>query len=68
MSNENKKMRPPMGGMGPMGGMRGGKVKAKNFNGSMKKLFNYLFTYKFSLIFVFIFALKLFCPLNSILV
>ena len=57
MSNENKKMRPPMGGMGPMGGMRGGKVKAKNFNGSMKKLFNYLFTYKFSLIFVFIFAI-----------
>ena len=49
MSNENKKMRPPMGGMGPMGGMRGGKVKAKNFNGSMKKLFNYLFTYKYLL-------------------
>lgn len=57
MSNEKIKMRPPMGGMGPMGGMKGGKVKAKNFKGSMKKLFNYLFTYKFSLIFVFIFAI-----------
>ena len=31
MSNEKIKMRPPMGGMGPMGGMKGGKVKAKNF-------------------------------------
>ena len=57
MSNEQRRMRPPMGGMGPMGGMRGGGAKAKNFKGSMKKLFQYLFTYKISIILVIIFAI-----------
>ncbi|KQB78693.1 multidrug ABC transporter ATP-binding protein [Clostridium butyricum] len=46
-----------MGGMGQMRGMGGGKVKAKNFKGSMKKLFNYLFKYKFSVILVILFAI-----------
>ena len=57
MSNEKKNMRPPMGRMGPMGGIRGGGAKAKNFKGSMRKLFNYLFKYKFSIILVIIFAI-----------
>ncbi len=57
MSNEDRKMRPTMGGMGQMRGMGGGKVKAKNFKGSMKKLFNYLFKYKFSVILVIFFAI-----------
>lgn len=57
MSNEKRNMRPPMGRMGPMGGMRGGGAKAKNFKGSMRKLFNYLFKYKFSIILVIIFAI-----------
>ena len=57
MSNEDRKMRPAMGGMGQMRGMGGGKVKAKNFKGSMKKLFNYLFKYKFSVILVVLFAI-----------
>ncbi|MGN0143705.1 MAG: ABC transporter ATP-binding protein [Clostridium sp.] len=57
MSNEKRKMRPPMAGMGPMGGMRGEKVKAKNFKGSMRKLFKYLFEYKLSIGFVVIFAI-----------
>lgn len=57
MSNEDRKMRPTMGGMGQMRGMGGGKVKAKNFKGSMKKLFNYLFKYKFSVILVVLFAI-----------
>ncbi|BBK77205.1 ABC transporter ATP-binding protein [Clostridium butyricum] len=57
MSNEDRKMRPTMGGMGQMRVMGGGKVKAKNFKGSMKKLFNYLFKYKFSVILVILFAI-----------
>lgn len=57
MSNEDRKMRPTMGGMVQMRGMGGGKVKAKNFKGSMKKLFNYLFKYKFSVILVILFAI-----------
>ena len=57
MSNEKKNMRPPMGRMGPMGGMRGGGAKAKNFKGSIINLFNYLFKYKFSIILVIIFAI-----------
>ncbi|WP_270500970.1 ABC transporter ATP-binding protein [Clostridium butyricum] len=57
MSNEDRKMRPTMVGMGQMRGMGGGKVKAKNFKGSMKKLFNYLFKYKFSVILVILFAI-----------
>ena len=57
MSNEDRKMRPAMGGMAQMRGMGGGKVKAKNFKGSMKKLFNYLFKYKFSVILVVLFAI-----------
>lgn len=57
MSNEDRKMRPTMGGMGQMRGMGGGKVRAKNFKGSMKKLFNYLFKYKFSVILVILFAI-----------
>ena len=57
MSNEKKNMRPPMGRMGPMGGIRGGGAKAKNFKGSMRKFFNYLFKYKFSIILVIIFAI-----------
>lgn len=57
MSNENRKMKPVMGGMGQMRGMGGGKVKAKNFKGSMKKLVNYLLRYKFSVILVILFAI-----------
>ena len=57
MSNEDRKMRSAMGGMAQMRGMGGGKVKAKNFKGSMKKLFNYLFKYKFSVILVVLFAI-----------
>lgn len=57
MSNEDRKMRPAMGGMAQMRGMGGEKVKAKNFKGSMKKLFNYLFKYKFSVILVVLFAI-----------
>ena len=55
MSNENR--RSPMAGMGPMGGMKGGTVKAKNFKGSMRKLLKYLLVYKFSIILVVIFAI-----------
>lgn len=58
MSKENKNMRPPMGGIGMMGGMKGGKVKAKNFKGSMKKLFKYLFVYKISISLVIISAVE----------
>lgn len=57
MSTENKKTRPVISGMGPMRGAVGEKVKAKNFKGSMKKLFNYLFKYKFSVFFVIVFAI-----------
>lgn len=57
MSNENRKMKPVMGGIGQMRGMGGGKVKAKNFKGSMKKLVNYLLRYKFSVILVILFAI-----------
>ena len=57
MSNENRKMKPVMGGIGQIRGMGGGKVKAKNFKGSMKKLVNYLLRYKFSVILVILFAI-----------
>lgn len=57
MSSENKKGGPMMSGMGPMRGMKGSHVKAKNFKGSMRKFFKYLFQYKVSIIFVVIFAI-----------
>ena len=44
MSNQKQNNRP----RGPMGhGMRGGGEKAKDFKGTMKKLFNYIKPYKF---------------------
>lgn len=47
--------RGPMGGHGPMRGM--GTEKAKDFKGSLKKLFHYLSAYKFKIIIVLIFAI-----------
>lgn len=45
MSNQKQNNRP----RGPMGrGMRGGGEKAKDFKGTMKKLFNYIKPFKFT--------------------
>ena len=45
MSNQKQSNRP----RGPMGhGMRGGGEKAKDFKGTMKKLFNYIKPFKFT--------------------
>ena len=54
MSNQKQNNRP----RGPMGGhrMRGGGEKAKDFKGSMAKLFRYMGRYKFRFILMFIFA------------
>lgn len=57
---ENSKMKktpkaPRMGG-GPMGGMRVGGEKPKDFKGTIKKLIKYLSRYKLSIIAVMIFA------------
>lgn len=56
MSNGNKRVRPAIGGIGPIGGVRDGNIKAKNFKWSMRKLFKYLIKYKISIIMVIIFA------------
>ncbi len=60
MSNTNAPKRPKAsGGMGmghgPMGGAPG--EKAKDFKGTMKKLFSYLSVYKFAILIVVIFAI-----------
>ena len=53
MSNERRRQGP----RGPMGhGMRGNGEKAKNFKGTLKKLFVYLKPYYFKLAVVIIFA------------
>ena len=53
MSNERRRQGP----RGPMGhGMRGNGEKAKNFKGTLKKLFVYLKPYYFKLVVVIIFA------------
>ena len=39
MSNEDRKMRPTMGGMGQMRGMGGGKVKANNITKITENLY-----------------------------
>jgi ATP-binding cassette subfamily B protein len=53
MSNETKRKAPKMGG--PMGQMGAGE-KAKDFKGTMKKLGQYMSSYKIGIIFVLIFA------------
>ena len=55
MSNERRRQGP----RGPMGrGMRGNGEKAKNFKGTLKKLFVYLKPYYFKLAVVIIFAAR----------
>ncbi|SCI89878.1 Putative multidrug export ATP-binding/permease protein SAV1866 [uncultured Clostridium sp.] len=55
MGNESKSM--PKGRSGrPMGGMRGTE-KAKDFKGTMKKLFDYLKPYRLSILIVIVFAI-----------
>ena len=53
MSNETKRKAPKMGG--PMGQMGAGE-KAKDFKGTMKKLGQYMSSYKVGIIFVLLFA------------
>lgn len=59
MSEKNRHTRRPGGGHrpggGPMAMMKG--EKARDFNGTMKKLIKYLSVYKLSIIIVFIFAI-----------
>lgn len=57
MGNENKSMpKGRAGGKGPMGAMAGTE-KAKDFKGTMKKLFDYLKPYRLSIAIVIIFAI-----------
>jgi len=65
MSEQNRTAGPRQRGMmggrggmghGPGGGMMPGGEKARDFKGTMKKLFGYLSAYKISIIIVFIFA------------
>ena len=59
MSEQTRRQGPrrgPMGGHGPMGGMRMAGEKAKDFKGSFKKLLHYLGQYKAAIITVLIFA------------
>ncbi len=53
----NPHRRGPMGGHGPMGGMRMAGEKAKDFKGSFKKLLKYLGRYKIAIIIVMVFAI-----------
>ncbi|WP_330677268.1 ABC transporter ATP-binding protein [Paeniclostridium hominis] len=55
MGNESKSMPKGRSG-GPMGGMRGTE-KAKDFKGTMKKLFDYLKPYRLSILIVIVFAI-----------
>lgn len=58
MSKEKQQKRMPgPGGTGPFGGMKGPAPKAKNFKKTMKNLLKYLAYYKFSIVFVIIFAI-----------
>ena len=58
MSNQKQNNRP----RGPMGhGMRGGGEKAKDFKGTMKKLFNYIKPFKFT------FLIGILCAVVSVL-
>ncbi len=53
--NQNRRPRGPMGGMGGPGMMPG--EKAKDFKGSIKRLFEYMGRYRIGLIIVIIFAI-----------
>ena len=55
MSNDQRKMRGPMGG--PMGGIRAGGEKAKDFKKTMKSLMSYLKPYRLMITIVIIFAI-----------
>lgn len=55
MGNSKSAQKGP-GSRGPMGGMKGTE-KAKDFKGTMKKLFNYLKPYRISILIVVIFAI-----------
>ncbi|MBM7685735.1 ABC transporter ATP-binding protein [Defluviitalea raffinosedens] len=57
MSENNAKNNFPRGGHGPMGGMRGGFEKPKDFKGTLSKLLDYLRPYRLKLIIVMIFAI-----------
>lgn len=57
MSEQNKSRRGPGVGHGPMGGMRGGFEKPKDFKGTFSKLLDYLRPYRLRLIIVIIFAI-----------
>lgn len=58
MSKEKQQKRMPgPGGTGPFGGMKGPAPKAKNLKKTMKNLLKYLAYYKFSIVFVIIFAI-----------
>ena len=57
MSENNAKNNFPRGGHGPMGGMRGGFEKPKDFKGTFSKLLDYLRPYRLKLIIVMIFAI-----------
>lgn len=53
--NNQQTQHRPMGGRGPMRGMRAGE-KAKDFKGTIKKLVSYMARYKIALFFVMVFA------------
>jgi ATP-binding cassette subfamily B protein len=57
MSENNAKNNIPRRGHGPMGGMRGGFEKPKDFKGTLSKLLDYLRPYRLKLIIVMIFAI-----------
>lgn len=57
MSENNAKNNIPRRGHGPMGGMRGGFEKPKDFKGTFSKLLDYLRPYRLKLIIVMIFAI-----------
>ncbi|MGL4109397.1 ABC transporter ATP-binding protein [Clostridium sp. LP20] len=59
MSNEKRGTRKGFGG--PMGGMHGAGEKAKDFKGTMKKLFGYISAFKFAILGVIIFAIGSAC-------
>ena len=57
MSNNSNNKRKGFGGHGPMGGMRGTGEKAKDFKGTMKKLFTYIGKFKVAIFGVVLFAI-----------
>lgn len=56
MSENNTRQHGPRGGHGPMGGMRGGFEKPKDFKGTFSKLLDYLRPYRLKLLIVMLFA------------